>query len=316
MSAPKVLLLGSANDRIRARLAEVFEVVPMGTDLNATVAAHGSEIAYCLAMGHGNVGGAFMDALPNLKAISNHGVGYDAIDTSAAIDRGIVVTHTPDVLNDEVANTAIMLMLACARNLVQDEAYLRAGRWEAEGNAPLSRGVRDRVVGIVGMGRIGQTIVEKLTVFGTKTVYHSRTKKEIDIPYYADLTEMAAASDFLIVITPGGAATRHLINSEVLDALGPDGTLINIARGSVVDEAALIAALQERRLGGAGLDVFEAEPSVPAALIAMDRVVLLPHVGSATIETRQAMGDLAVDNLIAHYKTGSAIRPVPECKDM
>jgi lactate dehydrogenase-like 2-hydroxyacid dehydrogenase len=267
-------------------------------------------------MYHGGVKRADMERLPKLKVISNYGVGYDAIDTPAAVERGIVVTHTPDVLNDEVANTAVMLLLACARNLISNEHYLRAGRWQKDGSAPLSTSVRDKLVGFVGFGRIGQTIAEKLHVFGSNIAYHTRNEKDVPYRYYADLIQLASDADFLIVITPGGPETRHLIDNKVIDALGPDGCLINIARGSVVDEQALIAALKTGRLGKAGLDVFENEPIVPDALIAMDNVVLQPHVGSATVETRQAMGDLAVQNLITFHLSGKAVAPVPECRDI
>ncbi|MEM1387598.1 MAG: 2-hydroxyacid dehydrogenase [Pseudomonadota bacterium] len=316
MSKPAVLMLGGGSERMRERLSDVFDLTVADGDPAEVIAERGDTFQYCLSMYHGGVGAAQMDAMPNLKAISNYGVGYDSIDTPAAVERGIVVTHTPDVLNDEVANTAIMMLLASARNLVHDQAYLRHGRWEAEGNAPLSRSIAGRLVGIVGMGRIGQTIAEKLAVFGTEIAYHSRTAKDVPLRYVPDLVTLSRQADFLIVITPGGPATRHLINAEVMDALGPDGTLVNVARGSVVDQEALIAALQEGRLGFAALDVFEAEPHVPEALIALKNTLLLPHVGSATVETRQAMGDLAVDNLIEHHKTGRAVRPVPECQHL
>ncbi len=313
MSKPHVLMLGG-NEAVRARLAEVFEV--HSGDLDAILASHGDRIEYVLAMYSGKVDAALMDRLPKLKAISNHGVGYDAIDTQAAVTRGIVVTHTPDVLNDEVANTTILLLLACARQFLRDEDYVRSGRWEVEGTAPLTRSVRGSTVGIVGMGRIGQAIAEKLSAFGTHIAYHTRSEKDVPYPYYADLTALAEASDYLVVIIPGGAATKHLINEEVINALGPNGTLINVARGSVVDEPALIKALQDGRLGFAGLDVFEQEPHVPAELRALKNTVLLPHVGSATVETRTAMGNLACDNLISMHQTGKAMTPVPECRDL
>lgn len=314
---PKMLVIGGATERMLGRLGEVFEVLFPSADERASVLAErGGEVEFAMLAGHVLIGGEMMDQMPNLRVLSNFGVGYDAIDTAAAVARGILVTHTPDVLNDEVANTAILLMLAVARNFEQDAAYLRAGRWEQEGSAPLSRSVRGRTVGMVGFGRIGQAIADKLTVFGTNTVYHARSQKDVANRYYGDLVEMARDCDILIAITPGGAETKHLINRAVIDALGPDGSLINVARGSVVDEQALIAALQDGRLGAAGLDVFEHEPHVPAELIAMKNVVLLPHVGSATVETRQAMGDLAVDNLVSYHKTGKAVTPVPECRDM
>ena len=264
----------------------------------------------------GRIDSPFMKRFPNLGIISNYGVGYDSIDATAAAELGIVVTHTPDVLNDETANTAILLFLAVHRQLVAQDAYLRQGKWTKEGPAPLTRGIAGQKVGIVGMGRIGQTITEKLGVFGVEIGYHTRGEKDVPYTYYPDLLDMAADVDSLIVITPGGAATKHLINSDVMNALGPTGTLINISRGSVVDETALISALQDGRLGFAGLDVFENEPEVPSALIEMGHITLLPHVGSATVETREAMGDLVCENLDRWLKTGKAVRPVPECSHL
>lgn len=315
MSKPGLLIVDKATPRMRDRLAEHFTPHDYDAAAGPASVAADAGIEYVLSgAGHSAIGADLMDALPDLKIISNFGVGYDAIDTPAAVARGVMVTHTPDVLNDEVANTAVLLMLATARNLVQDEAYLRSGRWEKEGSAPLSRSVRGRTVGILGLGRIGQAVAEKLGVFGVDIAYHTRSRKDVPWRYFDNLVEMAEAVDILIVITPGGAETRHLVNAEVLNALGPDGMLVNIARGTVVDETALVAALAEGRLGSAGLDVFEHEPKVPAELIAMSNVTLLPHVGSATVETRQAMGDLAVENLVAFATSGKAVTPVPECR--
>ncbi|WP_166425637.1 2-hydroxyacid dehydrogenase [Paraglaciecola sp. 20A4] len=317
MSKPKLLVLGTQTERMAGKLEKDFDVLSTaGSDQESMIAQHGSEIEYVLSRFHGDLRRVDLERMPNLKVISNYGVGYDSIDTTAAVELGIIVTHTPDVLNDEVSNTAIMLLLACARNLVHDENYLRARRWPKDGSPPLSTSVSHKVVGLVGFGRIGQTIAEKLRVFGTDIVYHARSEKDVPYRYYKDLTQMAADADFLIVITPGGPSTRHLIDNRVMEALGPKGCLINISRGSVVDENALISALQTGRLGKAGLDVFENEPHVPDALMEMDNVVLLPHVGSATVETRQAMGDLTVENLIAFYRTGKTVTPVPECRNM
>ena len=254
-----------------------------------------------------------MKAMPNLKVISCYGVGYDAIDTAAAAARGIHVTHTPNVLNAEVASTALLLMLACYRNFLAEDAHVRSGAWEREGNAPLSRSADNQTVGILGMGRIGQAIAQKLAPFNAKILYHSRSAKPVEYIYCDSLIDMARQSDVVICITPGGPATRHLVNADVLNALGPNGTLINVSRGSVVDEEALIAALQDGRLGWAGLDVFEQEPKVPETLRALSNVALLPHVGSATVETRAAMGNLTVDNILNHLASGSVISPVPEC---
>jgi len=219
-------------------------------------------------------------------------------------------------LNAEVASTALMLMLACYRNLLADDAHVRSGDWETNGNAPLSRSADNQVVGIVGLGRIGQAIADKLAPFNATILYHSRSQKMVPYQYYGSLVDMAQAADVLICITPGGEETNKLVNLEVIHALGPKGTLINVSRGSVVDETAMIAALQDGRLGWAGLDVFEQEPKVPEALRALSNVVLLPHVGSASHETRAAMGDLTVDNLLQHSDIGTVISPVPECEDM
>ena len=226
------------------------------------------------------------------------------------------MTHTPDVLNEEVATTALLLMLSCYREVLRDDAYLRSGDWQAKGNAPLTRSADNQTVGILGLGRIGQAIADKLAPWKSKIVYHSRNRKDVAYTYYDNLTTMAKDCDVLICITPGGPSTNKIVNAEVMEALGPQGTLINVSRGSVVDETAMIDALQSGKLGWAGLDVFEAEPAVPQALRDLPNTVLLPHVGSATVETRAAMGGLTVDNLLQHLKDGSVISAVPECKHL
>jgi lactate dehydrogenase-like 2-hydroxyacid dehydrogenase len=313
-----ILLIGDATETMRARMAAQFtihELADMADPLD-WLKAHGANIRYVATNGHDGIKSEYVEALPNLKVISCYGVGYDAIDTAQAVSRGIWVTHTPNVLNAEVATTALMLMLACYRNLLADDAYVRSGKWQTDGNPPLTRTADNRTVGIVGLGRIGQAIADKLAPFNAKILYHARNEKPVKYTYYSDLTEMARDSEVLICITPGGPSTHKLVNADVIKALGPEGILINVSRGSVVDEAALIAALQEQRLGAAGLDVFEREPKVPAALRALSNVVLLPHVGSATHETRTAMGALTVDNLLQHFEQGTVISPVPECAKM
>ena len=312
---PELLRIGSATDEMMARMEEHFTIHVLSelTDPEAWLAANGSRIEYIATNGHDGVKPAYFEAMPNLKMISCYGVGYDAIDTNLANSRNVMVTHTPNVLNEEVASTALLLMLACYRELLRDDAYVRAGRWAAEGNAPLTRSLDSQKVGILGLGRIGQAIARKLEPFNAEIVYHSRSRKPVDYTYYDNLTAMALDVDVLVCITPGGAATNKLVNAEVLAALGPTGTLINVSRGSVVDEEALITALQTGQLGWAGLDVFVDEPNVPSALCDMPNVVLLPHVGSATHETRAAMGKLTVDNLLQFLRDGSVISPVPEC---
>jgi lactate dehydrogenase-like 2-hydroxyacid dehydrogenase len=256
---------------------------------------------------------ALLARLPKLQIISSFGVGYDHIDAAAAAKRGVVVTHTPDVLTEEVADTAIGLLLCTVREFPQAERYLRAGKWRERGY-PLSRAtLRNRTVGLVGMGRIGTAIARRLEAFGVPIVYHARQKRpELPYRYYANLIEMARAVDVLMVIVPGGPATRNMIDAEVLEALGPDGILINIARGSVVDEPALIAALKERKIMAAGLDVFVNEPEVPEELLAMDNVVLFPHLGSASVFTREKMDQLLVDNILAWAAGKPPLTPVPE----
>jgi lactate dehydrogenase-like 2-hydroxyacid dehydrogenase len=259
------------------------------------------------------VDGAFMSRFPKLEIVASFGVGYDHVDAKWAGEHGIIVTNTPDVLNEEVADTALGLLLCTAREFPQAERYLRAGKWE---NAayPLSKAtLRDRTVGIVGMGRIGRAIARRLEAFGVPVVYHSRNpQKDVSYKYYPDLVAMARDVDTLMVIVPGGAATRNLINKQVLEALGPNGILINMARGSVVDEPALIEALKSKTIMSAGLDVFVNEPHVPPELIAMDNVVLFPHLGSASEYTRRAMDQLVVDNLLAWFSGKPPLTPVPE----
>ena len=310
-----LLLIGDATDEMRARMEEAFTIHTLA-DVEGQLDVLGPRIGYVLTNGHDGIKPDLMAALPNLKVVSCYGVGYDAIDAKTAAARGVVVTHTPNVLNQEVATTAVLLMLACYRELLRDEAYVRSGAWEREGNAPLTRSADGQTVGILGLGRIGLAIAQKLAAFDATIVYHSRSPKDAPYRYYEDLVAMAADVDTLICITPGGPGTHNIVNRDVIDALGPDGTLINVSRGSVVDEAALIAALEDGRLGWAGLDVFAAEPHVPAALRALPNVVLLPHVGSATVETRRAMGNLSVDNLLQHLQAGTVVSPVPECADI
>ena len=242
------------------------------------------------AGGHGRIDGAFMSRFPKLEIVSSFGVGYDHIDAKWAGEHGIVVTNTPDVLNEEVADTALGLLLCTVRHLPQAERYLRDGQWPVKGDYQLTPSLRDRTAGIVGMGRIGKAIARRLDAMQVPVVYHSRRpRRTLPTGTIRTSSRWRATSTCIIVITPGGAATKNLVNAEVLKALGPDGILINVARGSVVDEAALIKALQDKTILSAGLDVFADEPKVPQELIDMDNVVLLPHVGSASHATRRAM---------------------------
>lgn len=251
-----------------------------------------------------------IEALPNLEIISQFAVGYDNIDLAAAKERGIAVTNTPDVLTDDTADTGMALLLAVSRRVCEGDMYVRVGKW-LNGNMPLGWSPKGKVAGIVGMGRIGQSVARKCEAFGMKIMYQGPRKKDgIPYDYVADVKALAEISDYLILTCPGGAGTRHMVNAEVLEALGPTGFLINIARGSVVDEQALIKALQDKVILGAGLDVYQDEPRVPEELVKMDNVVLLPHVGSATHETRAAMGQLVVKNLLAHFHGDPLLTPV------
>src|SRR3954469_6996923 len=253
------------------------------------------------ASGESKVPRELIAQLPALEIVSVFGVGYDGVDVAAARDRGIAVTHTPNVLNDEVADLAMALVLAVSRRLIEADRYVRSGAW-ANGPMPLARKVSGARMGIVGLGRIGMAIAKRAEAFGMSIAYTSRNARpESSYRYFPSAEALAAEVDFLVVITPGGAGTRKLIDAKVLKALGKDGYVINVARGSVVDEAALIEALQNGTIAGAGLDVFEDEPNVPDALCKLDNVVLTPHIGSATWQTRRAMADLSFGNLQAHF---------------
>ena len=273
-----------------------------------------SKIGAIATGGHIKVDGAYMSQFPNLKIVANFGVGYDTVDAAWAGQHGIIVSNTPDVLTEEVADTALGLLIMTMRELSQSERYLRAGLWASKGPYPLTHNtLRGKTVGILALGRIGKAIATRCEAFGLKIVYHGRNpQKDVSYPYYPKLVDMAKDVDILLSVAPGGSATFHTINAEVLAALGPKGVLINIGRGSVVDEKALIKALHDKVIFSAGLDVFEDEPNVPAELIAMDNVVLLPHVGSASHHTRNLMGQLVVDNILAFQASRAPITPVLE----
>ena len=314
-----VLAVAKPSPLLAPRLAAAFKIYAIDAAMPAGVPPEiAPKIRAIFASGESKVSAELIANLPALEIISVMGVGYDGIDVAAAIARGVVVTHTPDVLNDDVADLAIGLMLSTARQLPAADRYVRSGLWP-QGPMPLARKLSGARIGIVGMGRIGQAIAQRALGFNMTVAYTARSAKPaLPWAYWPDAVSLAAVSDFLVVITPGGAGTRKLINAEVLAALGESspqkGILVNVARGSVVDEAALIEALEQGVIAGAGLDVFEREPNVPERLRALPQVVLTPHIGSATGQTRQAMADLAFDNLQCQLSGQPVRTPVPECR--
>ncbi|WIJ24689.1 2-hydroxyacid dehydrogenase [Devosia sp. RR2S18] len=287
-------------DTCEAALAERFTVHKLheAADRDAFLAEVGPRIR---AVAGGSVDADLMDRLPKLEIIANFGVGYDTIDTPAAKARNIRVTNTPSVLDDAVAETAMALMIALARQVPAADRFVREGKWE-QGNFPFTTELRGATVGILGLGRIGKEIAARAQAFKMRIVYHGRQRQPTEPHlYYGDLEAMARDCDWLVIVAPGGPATQGIVSRQVLEALGPNGRLVNVARGSLVDEAALIDMLQSGGIAGAGLDVFADEPRVPAALRELDNVVLTPHYASATRTTRNAMGALVVANLDAHF---------------
>ena len=308
MSQRPVLLQAlSLLPSLERQLAETYTVhklPPAGAERDAFLAQRGGEFDGLVTSAAGGAGASLIKALTKLRVISSFGVGLDQIDVAAASKRGIPVGYTPDVLNDCVADQAFALLLAIGRRIPEADRFVRAGRWEAKPATPfpLGRQVSGARLGIVGLGRIGRTIAKRASGFDMEVRYHSR-KPVDDVAWQHEpsLIELARWCDFLVVITAGGPETRHLIDDSVLDALGPEGYLVNVSRGTVVDEAALVRALQDKRIAGAGLDVYEREPNVPEALFALDNVVLMPHIASSTVQTRQAMAQRVLDNLAAFY---------------
>lgn len=308
-----ILVPGRLNEHAVKRIGATFAMERLETaDPKLISAALAGRVRGVAAMT--TISAAFIDALPNLKIIANFGVGYDAVDAKHAGQRGVMVTNTPDVLTEEVADTALGLLINTVRELPKAEAWLREGRWVRDGGYRLTPGsLRGRKAGIFGLGRIGLAIARRLEAFGISVAYHNR-RPVADVPYayHPTLVGLASAVDTLISVAPGGASTDKAVNAEVLKALGPTGIFVNIGRGSTVDETALAAALADGTIQGAGLDVFANEPQVPQALIDAPNASLLPHVGSASIHTRQAMADLVVDNLVSWFSGNGAITPVPE----
>jgi lactate dehydrogenase-like 2-hydroxyacid dehydrogenase len=307
-----VLQVGPLKPSLAQTLRDDYAAYVLPDEPAEFLAAHGDEIRAVVTSGRTGVDAELMAALPNLGAVVNFGVGYDTTDVDAAARRGVVVSNTPDVLTDCVADTAVGLVIDVMRQFSAADRFVRAGRWPVDGNYPLTRQVSNKRIGIIGLGRIGSAIAKRLSAFGCAIWYHNRHVVDGSPYTYApSAVELAREVDVLIVAAAGGAGTQGLVSREVIEALGVDGFLVNIARGSVVDEEALVDALVEGRLAGAGLDVFTDEPHVPEALLTMDNVVVLPHVASGTVETRAAMEELTLRNLDNFLKTGELVTPVP-----
>ena len=310
----KILSIGDMDPRVDTALAARFEVVRDDSPgFDKVTAENGHEFPALITRGQVPTTAALMDRLPKLELIGHFGVGYDSVDVEAAARRGVVVINTPDVLNDEMGDFTIGLLLATIRRIPQADRYIRDHKWPNE-NFPLGDSLRNRRIGIAGMGRIGKTIARRLAGFDLPIATYVRRPRPDLAGYqlHETMLELAQAVDTLIVVLPGGAATRHAVDAAVLRALGPNGVLINVARGSVVDEQALIGALRDGTILAAGLDVFADEPHVPDELKRMDQVVLQPHIGTATLHTRGLMGRLVVDNVNAWFDGKGALTPVPE----
>lgn len=300
----------SANQRL-AKDYDIFELWKYA-DRKSALAEYGKDITAMVTSATMGADAELINALPNLKAICSWGVGYETIDVKAAQARGVLVSNTPDVLTDCVADLAWGLMIAGARRIAFGDRFVRAGRWgQVHGNIPLGTRVSGKKLGVIGLGRIGEAIARRGEGFDMEVRYHNRrVRTDVAYGYEASLVDLASWADFLVVATVGGPETRHLVNKDVIEALGPKGIIVNIARGPVIDEQALTTALENGKLGCAALDVFEHEPNVPEALIDSDNTVLLPHIGSATYETRMAMEDLMIDNLASFFQTQKLVTPV------
>ncbi len=313
LSNISILVPGKLHPHAVKRISETFSIVPVERgDAKLVTPEMARTIRGVAAMT--TIDAALIDALPELKIIGNFGVGYDAVDARHAAKRGVMVTNTPDVLTEEVADTAIGLLLNTLREFPRAETWLRDGSWANRGNYPFSRlTLRGRSVGILGMGRIGQAIARRLVGFGVPVSYHNRRRVEdVSYQWHPTLLGMASAVDTIVSVAPGGASTDKIVDRQVLEALGPNGVFVNIGRGSTVDEDALVEALDKRVIAAAGLDVFDSEPKVRPGILGAPNTSLLPHVGSASVATREAMADLVVDNLVSWFREGRPITPVPE----
>jgi lactate dehydrogenase-like 2-hydroxyacid dehydrogenase len=300
---PDIIITAKGHAGTMATLQSEFTTYLLAdaADRNAFLKQHAPKVRGLATFGPMAVDGKLMDALPKLEIISNFGVGVDAINLDDAKKRKIIVTNTPDVLNECVADTALALVMNTVRKFPQSERYLRAGNWASRGPYPLTTSLGGKTLGILGLGRIGEAIAKRAAACGMKIRYHNRNRKDVPYPYDPDPATLAKNADVLILVTPASAETNRIINEKILQALGPESYLVNIARGSVVDEPVLLRYLQEKKIAGAGLDVYADEPRVPPEFFTLENAVLFPHVGSATVETRKAMGDLQIENLRRHF---------------
>jgi hydroxypyruvate reductase len=303
MSKPEIVVIAPLPPFFAKPLNEHFIVHDLhgAADRRAFINEIAPRTRAMVAFGGSQIKAEQLDNFPHLEIVAVFGVGYDGIPLAACEAKKIKVTNTPDVLNDEVADTALALTLMTLRRFVDAQKFVERGDWP-KGQFPLTRSLRGKTVGIIGLGRIGKAIATRLEAFKANVVYHGRSKQDVAYRFCPNLIEMAREVDVLLAITPGGAGTKHLVNAEVFAALGAEGYFINVARGSVVDETALVVAIENNTIAGAGLDVFEGEPKVPEALFNRPNVVLFPHVASATLETRVAMGNLVIENLRLHFE--------------
>ena len=313
---PVLLVLGRLPAPYDAALQDRFTCLEamLPEDVTRIVAARAQDIQAIALINELGVDGGLIASLPSLRMIANFGAGYDDIDLAAAASRGLIVTNTPDVTTEEVADVAMALLVMAVRNLGAAERFLRAGKWTETNAFPLSAGtLRGRRLGIFGYGRIGQAVARRAPAFGLDVAYHSRRPVEAGTArYFPSLRQLAEHVDTLMICAAGAAGTRHSVNAEILSLLGPEGILVNISRGSVVDTAALIEALRSRRILGAALDVYEGEPRVPPALLELDNAVLMPHLGSGSLHTHRMMAKLTYDNLVAWFETGRPLTPIVE----
>ena len=318
MNSPLVLVPTPADDLMLQacsdlRLLRLYDE----QDPDAVLAERGHEVVAVANPGEGPLDAALLDRLPNVRLVAHFGVGYETVDVAEAVRRGVVVTNVGGSNDEEVADTAMGLLLMAVRELPRAERYLREGRWP-DGPYPVtSLSLQGRALGLLGIGNIGQAVARRAEGFGLSIGYHARSERE-HLPYrfHPELVGMAEEVDVLVVAAPGGPGTRHLVDAEVLRALGPEGVLVNVARGSLVDEQALVEALRTGRIAAAGLDVYEDEPHVPAELLALDNAVLLPHVGSASLPTRRRMAELGAANIASWLADGTALTPVPEAREL